>query len=94
MSKSPLLDAVAEATAKFCEDARSPRRIEVEVASREGMPLLCAVEAALRAGVPGPAPKELVWLSGGAEAGAHRLTLRAYGEEGRLIAEAAHAFEG
>ena len=96
MSKPTLLEAVAEATESFAAMAvrGALHRIEVKVASRNGMPLLCAVEAALRARVAGPAPKELVWLSGGVAEGAHHLQLRAFAEGGGLIAEAVHAFEG
>jgi hypothetical protein len=94
-SKSPLLEAVAQATERFAARAAGGalHRIEVKVASRNGMPLLCAVEAALRDGVPGAAPRELVWLGGGACGGSHRLQLRAFAVGGGLIAEAVHAFE-
>ena len=96
MTKPVVLEAVAEATQQFAAKAAGAplHRIEVKVASRNGMPLLCAVEAALRGCAAGPAPKELVWLSGGVLDGAHRLELRAFGEGGRLIAEALYAFDG
>jgi hypothetical protein len=87
---SELLKSVAAATDLFAREARGCARVEVKVASGDGMPLLCAVEAALRRGLDGPFAQELVWLSGGAAG--HHLVLKAYGPENKLMAEAAHAF--
>jgi hypothetical protein len=68
----------------------SPERVEVKVASLDGMPLLCAVEAVLAEALPRQAAQELVWLSGAPAAGAHVLRLKAFGAGGVVLAEATH----
>lgn len=70
-----------------------PARVEVRVASREGMPLLCLAESAL-AKAPGASPVlELVWLSDAPPAGHDVLQLRAFGADRALLAEARHEFD-
>jgi hypothetical protein len=87
--------SVSEAVESFVADIhpQAPCRVEAKVASHDGMPLLCAVEAALGAALARPATHELVWLSGAAKAGAHILRLQAYGPDNELLAEALHEFE-
>jgi hypothetical protein len=89
------LRSVSEAVESFVADIppRSPCRVEAKVASHDGMPVLCAVEAALGAALARPATQELVWLSGSAKPGAHVLRLQAYGPDNELLAEALHEFE-
>ena len=94
MSQSPPERSAAEATLSFLAGGPCvPHRLLAEVLSREGMPLLCAVEAALARALPRPAAQELVWLSGAPDQGAHLLRLKAFGPEGELVAEAEHAFD-
>jgi len=86
-------DKAASATKRFLAKLASQplTRVQVKVASPDGMPLLCAAEAALAEVLPARADRELVWLTGGA-AGVHSLQLLAYAEDNRLLAEAAHEF--
>ena len=88
------LPALADLTESFVAavSARAPLRVEAKVCSQDGMPLLCAVEAALGAVLPRAAAQELVWLSGAAEPGAHVLRLQAFGADNQLLAEAMHEF--
>lgn len=92
---SPFQSA-ADATHSFV--ARLPPhaacRLEVKVFSRDGMLLLCAVEAALAEVLPARSSQELVWLSGAPAPGAHRLRLQAFGPDNALLAEATHEFAG
>jgi len=66
--------------------------LEAKVSSADGMPLLCAVEAALGRALPRPVTQELVWLNGAPVSGAHVLQLRAFGPDNSLLAEARHEF--
>jgi hypothetical protein len=93
MFQSLSLQSVSAAVESFVADihTQSPCRVEAKVASQDGMPLLCAVEAALDAVLARPA--ELVWLSGASKPGAHVLRLQAYGPDNELLAEAMHEFE-
>jgi hypothetical protein len=94
MSDSPPLKEIAAATRRFVLSLapNRPRRVEASVASPAGMPLLCAVEAALAEALPARAAQELVWLTAGQEEGVHKLRLLAYGPGNELLAEAAHEF--
>jgi len=83
-------DATRSFVASVPPDTRC--RLEVKVSSREGMLLLCAVEAALADALPKRGGQELVWLSGAPAPGAHRLRLQAFGPDNALIAEATHEF--
>ena len=98
MSHTPVLPlaSVAAATDSFLADLRAaaPCRVEAKVASYDGMPLLCAVEAVLGDALPKRVTQELVWLSGAPKAGAHVLQLQAFGPHNVLLAEARHEFEG
>lgn len=91
---NPLLNEIAAATRRFVTSLAPdrPRRVEASIASAAGMPLLCAVEAALAESLPSWAAQELVWLTAGPEQGVHRLRLLAYGPGDQLLAEAAHEF--
>jgi hypothetical protein len=95
-AQSRSLPDVADATARFVASVRAqaPRRIEAKVCSRDGMPLLCAVEAILGTDLPRATAQELVWLSGAAKPGAHVLQLQAFGADNQLLAEAQHEFLG
>jgi hypothetical protein len=88
------LQSVADATDSFVADvlARDPLRLEAKVSSADGMPLLCAVEAALGLALRRPVTQELVWLNGSPASGAHVLHLRAFGPDNALLAEARHEF--
>jgi hypothetical protein len=94
MSQPPPVNEIAAATLKFVRGLapQRPRRVEASVASAAGMPLLCAVEAALTEALPARAAQELVWLTVGPDQGVHRLRLLAYGPGDKLLAEAAHEF--
>ena len=96
MSQSPPLKSAAAATRAAVAEvlAKAPSRLEAKVASQDGMPLLCAVEAALAAILAKPTVQELVWLSGAPRPGVHLLRLQAFGPENELLAEAVHQFEG
>jgi hypothetical protein len=85
---------VAAATDSFVAGvlAREPLRLEAQVLSADGMPLLCAVEAAFGQALPRSATQELVWLNGAPAPGAHVLHLRAFGPDNTLLAEARHEF--
>jgi len=90
------LKSVAAATDSFLADL-SPKaacRVEAKVASCDGMPLLCAVEAVLGEALPKRVTQELVWLSGTPRTGAHVLQLQAFGPHNVLLAEARHEFAG
>ena len=87
------LKSVAEATGSFVDDLKAPFRLEAKVSSADGMPLLCAIEAALSRAPARPASQELVWLNGAPVAGVHRLQLQAFGPDNTLLAEARHEFE-
>ena len=94
-SSQPLpLQPVSAATKRFVASvlADAPSRLEAKVASQDGMPLLCAVEAVLSVILSRPAAHELVWLSGAVEPGVHVLQLRAFGADNRLLGEAVHEF--
>lgn len=69
-----------------------PARVEVRIASREGMPLLCLAEAALVQAAGKSPALELVWLSDAPPAGRDVLQLRAFGADRALLAEARHEF--
>jgi hypothetical protein len=90
------LQSVVDATCAFVAGVRAnlPCRLEAKVSSPQGMPLLCAVEAALAQSLPRPAAQELVWLSGAPRAGAHVLQLQPFGPGNELLAEAVHEFGG
>lgn len=94
MSQSLPLKSVADATDRFVAGvlARAPLRLEVQVSSADGMPLLCAVEAALGQALQSPVAHELVWLNGTLVSGAHVLQLKAFGPDNALLAEARHEF--
>ena len=92
MSQSLPLNSVAAATGRFVADVGAPFRLEAKVSSANGIPLLCAIEAALGQALAKPATQELVWLSGEASSGAHVLQLKAYGPDNTLLAEALHEF--
>lgn len=104
MSQSPALsrppalplESVAAATDGFLAGVRgkAPCRVEAKVASCDGMPVLCAVEAALGEALPNAVTQELVWLSGAPKPGLHLLQLQAFGPHNTLLAEATHEFEG
>ena len=91
MSETAHRQRAADLTASFVSGIRpaAPSRLEAKVSSREGMPLLCAVEAALAGALPRSA-QELVWLSGAPPAGRHVLRLRAFGPANELLAEIEH----
>ena len=88
--------AAAEATRRFL--ARVPpeglSRLEAQVSSRQGMPLLCAVEAVLAKALPEATAQELVWLGGAPQPSAHVLRLKALGPGGILLGEEAHEIAG
>ena len=87
------LEPVAAATGRFvAEVARSPFRLEAKVPSPDGMPLLCAIEAALGQALARPVTQELVWLNGAPASGAHVVHLLAFGPDNVLLAEARHEF--
>jgi hypothetical protein len=88
------LEPVAAATGRFMAEvrARAPFRLEAKVSSLDGMPLLCAIEAALSQARQRPTTQELVWLNGAPVSGAHVVHLRAYGPDNALLAEARHEF--
>ena len=94
MSQELALKSVAAATGRFVADvpARSPFRLEAKVSSPDGMPLLCAIEAALGQSAAKPVTQELVWLNEAPASGAHVLHLRAFGPNNVLLAEARHEF--
>ena len=95
MSQSPLpLKSVAVATGRFVADAPAGSlfRLEAKVSSADGMPLLCAIEAALAQALAKPVTQELVWLNEAPASGAHVLQLRAFGPDNTLLAEALHEF--
>ena len=54
-------------------DVGAPFRLEAKVSSVDGMPLLCAIEAALGQAPAKPATQELVWLNEAPASGAHVL---------------------
>ncbi len=88
--------AVRQATLDFVSGvlAAGPARLEARVSSREGMPLLCSVEAALAQSLPRSAAQELVWLKDLPPSGLDVLRLQAFGADRRLLAEAVHEFAG
>jgi hypothetical protein len=88
------LECVTAATGRFVAELRAAAlfRLEAKVSSPDGMPLLCAIEAALGEALAKPVTQELVWLNGAPTPGAHVLHLRAFGPEGVLLAEARHEF--
>ena len=94
MSESLPLRSVAEATGSFVADVlvKALVRLEAKVSSADGMPLLCAVEAALGQGLHRPVTQELIWLNGAPASGAHVLQLKAFGPDNILLAEARHEF--
>jgi hypothetical protein len=94
VSESLPLKSVAAVTGRFVADvrARAPFRLEAKVSSLDGMPLLCAIEAALGQALQRQVTQELVWLNGAPESGAHVLQLRAFGPDNALLAEARHEF--
>lgn len=86
------LQLVSALTRDFVAEvlAKAPSRVEAKVASPDGMPLLCAVEAVLGQALSRPTAQELVWLSGAAQPGRHVLQLQAFGPEGALLGQAVH----
>jgi hypothetical protein len=94
VSQSLPLEPFAAATGRFVADVRvsAPFRLEAKVSSSDGLPLLCAIEAALDRAPRRPAKQELVWLNGAPSSGAHVLHLRAFGPDNALLAEACHEF--
>jgi hypothetical protein len=94
MHRSSILEAVATATSDFAHRVapHRPDRVEAQIASADGMPLLCAVEAALANCLPARPVQELVWLTAGPARGVHRLRLVAYISESGTLAEADHEF--
>jgi len=96
MSPTPLLPPAAEATDLFLSKVLSlaPTRLEAKVASADGMPLLCAVEAVLARRLSRATAQELVWLNGPPGEAPHVLRLQAFGADGALLAQAEHQFAG
>lgn len=91
---SQFLKPVAEATEQFLSKALalSPTRLEAKVASADGMPLLCAVEAVLARRLSRATAQELVWLNGAPSEAPHVLRLAAFGADGSMLAQAEHRF--
>ena len=82
------LKSAAEAADAFVAQMRSkaPCRVEVKVESRNGMPLLCAVETVLRQTLLRPGTThELVWLTGAPTSGGDVLRLQAFGQGNELL---------
>lgn len=99
MSQSPPerplpLEPVSEATSCFVSAvlAKAPLRVEAKVASRDGMPLLRAVEEVLGSVLTRRTAQELVWLSDRPRPGVHVLRLQAFGPDNTLLGEAVHEF--
>lgn len=92
MSDSLPLNSVAVVTGRFVADVSAPFRLEAKVSSADGMPLLCAIEAALGQALQRPATQELVWLNERPALGSHVLQLKAFGADNTLLAEARHEF--
>ena len=92
MSQPLPLQSVSAATLSFVAELEAPCRVEAKVASADGVPLLCAVEAALAKTLLAPATQELVWLSGAPRPGLHVLRLQAFGPDNKLLGEAVHEF--
>lgn len=93
MSHSLPLQSVSAATQRFVARIRpAAHRVEAKVASRDGLKLLCAVEAVLAGALLRPATQELVWLSGAPKPGFHVLKLQAFGSDNTLLGEAVHEF--
>ena len=92
MSRSLPLQHVSALTQHFVDEilAKAPSRIEVKVSSRDGMPLLCAVEQVLGESLSRATRQELVWLGGATRPGRHVLELRAFCSDNGLIGQAAH----
>lgn len=90
MSAPALNLTAAEAARAFAAALpdRSTQRVEAKISGPDGMPLLCAIEAALTEALPGRATHELVWTA--IDAGVQRLRLRAFGDAGEVLAEAEH----
>ena len=90
------LHTVAAATGRFVAGLadQAPRRVEAKIWSRDGMPLLCAVETVLGETLSRRTAQELVWLTGAPEAGGHVLRLQAFGADNTLLAAAVHEFAG
>jgi hypothetical protein len=88
------LKSFAAATGRFVADVRAaaPFRLEAKVSSADGLPLLCAIEAALGQAPRRPATQELVWLNGAPSSGLHVLHLRAIGPDNVLLAETRQEF--
>jgi len=95
MSRSLPLQCVSALTKDFVAEviAKAPSRVEAKVSSRDGMPLLCAVEAVLGEALSRTARQELVWLGGASEPGRHVLELRAFQLDNGLISEAVHRLD-
>lgn len=67
--------------------ASEPHRVEARVEGREGLKVLCAIEPVLGEVRSHGGALELVWLKSAAEPGAHRLFLRAWGQDGALVVD-------
>jgi hypothetical protein len=95
MSQPLPLQLVSALTDRFVAEvrAKAPCRVEAKVASQDGMPLLCAVEAVLGTALSRATSQELVWLGGAPEPGRHVLKLRAFQSDNLVVGEAVHEFE-
>lgn len=88
MSDPKALECISHAAERFAARLPArPGRIEARLDSLQGMPALCAVERVFARLLPAGTAKELVWLTRAGDAVGDRLHLRAWAEEGALLAE-------
>ena len=93
MSDQLPLKPFAAALDRFVAEVRAaPFRLEAKVSSSDGLPLLCAIEAALGQAPQKPVTQELVWLNGAPSSGVHVLHLRSFVPDNVLLAETHHEF--
>jgi len=92
MSQSLPLQRVADLTQRFVAGllGQAPSRVEATVASQDGMPVLCAVEAVLGRTLSRATRQELIWLGRTPPSGGHVLRLRAFQADNVVIGDEMH----
>jgi hypothetical protein len=95
MSQSLPLQLASAFTEHFLAEVlpKAPSRVEAEVSSQDGMPLLCAIEAVLGATLARTTSQELVWLGNASAPGRHVIKLRAFQSDNVVVGEVVHELE-
>jgi hypothetical protein len=84
-------DAVRRFAADLARRGQRPDRIQAQLGGRDGMAVLCLVEAAISQSWPPTTAKELIWLGGAGDRNADTLRLQAFAPDGERLHAATYS---